>query len=57
MRVYERWRTGDYPARLCDGYRATEVAATLGYRVHSSVTMTVARVEAELLAPRNPGKN
>ncbi len=37
-----------YLARRRYGYRATEVAATLGYRVHSSVTMAVARVEAEL---------
>ena len=40
VRSPEEWRWSSY--------RATEVAATLGYRVHSSVTMAVARVEAEL---------
>ena len=37
-----------YLAHRRYGYRATEVAATLGYRVHCSVTMAVASVEAEL---------
>ncbi len=45
-----------YLARRRYGYRATEVAATLGYRGHSGVTMAVARVEADVAHFRGPLK-